>query len=159
MCVHLTDIFWAVVLTEGQRQSISVWTSGTKGWTQFTGFVVIPMPILTWVRCSVQFVFGESARYSTSNMTCISSTTLFPLSCYTQRSLGQTYAPNSTVAMSSKLNKTGALSFLDHIKSQFEDEPSRYQDFLNLMKDYKLSRFVAFFFFALILALILLQNQ
>jgi hypothetical protein len=116
-----------------------------------------------WIRCDshADFDLGSLLRtlpcrrigpifhHCPSNMTCISSTTLFPLSCNAQRSLGQTYAPNCTVAMSSKLNKTGALSFLDHIKSQFEDEPSRYQDFLNLMKDYKLSRFVVLFFWGI----------
>jgi len=35
------------------------------------------------------------------------------------------------------LNRIEALSFVDHIRLQFENEPTRYDDFITTMKAYK----------------------
>lgn len=41
------------------------------------------------------------------------------------------------------LNVTDALSYLDAVKKQFEDKPDVYNDFLDIMKDFKSQKYVA----------------
>ena len=40
------------------------------------------------------------------------------------------------------LNVTDALSYLDAVKKQFEDKPDVYNDFLDIMKDFKSQKYV-----------------
>jgi len=40
------------------------------------------------------------------------------------------------------VNRLEALSFVDHIRLQFENEPTRYDDFITIMKAYKKLRSV-----------------
>lgn len=42
--------------------------------------------------------------------------------------------------MATRLNPTEALSFLDNIKLEFRNEPSKYKDFLAAMKDFQRHR-------------------
>ena len=46
--------------------------------------------------------------------------------------------------MSSRLNKVDAVNFVDNIKLQFEGDPSRYNEFITIMKAYKKSRYFLF---------------
>jgi len=41
-------------------------------------------------------------------------------------------------------NRGEAISFVDHVKSQFEDDPEKYERFLGIMRDLKENVYVLF---------------
>jgi paired amphipathic helix protein Sin3a len=46
------------------------------------------------------------------------------------------------------LNRTEAVSFVDNVKSQFENDPRKYERFLGIMRDLKGNMYVALMFWS-----------